>query len=285
MAGIILPGQFTSQPQYEAAPDRQSPFLSAMAAEVLVVPRSSFRDSMRGSFATVTGTPLRSVGDLKSAGPARSMGFPDAGTSGQFQFTGRTSGAASGNTWAGVIIRRGLPGGGNNFGYYGIFSNSLNVGFSVSTGFNNGTVLRPAYDANLVGADTTLALNVPYFIIVSMEAKGASSAWYIKVKNLQTTAMVSNQSGSQTINAAGTGTWNIGANVVFGGAIAADIFLLAMGSRYLPPRLADAWCQNPWQIFQAPDRPSMFSHTAAAPSGYKPYWSSQRPRVYGAGVR
>ena len=56
-------------------------------------------------------------------------------------------------------------------------------------------------------------------------------------------------------------------------------------NRYITDAERQSVMDFPWQLWQTPDRPSMFSDTAAAPSGYKPYWSSQRPRIYGAGVR
>jgi len=54
--------------------------------------------------------------------------------------------------------------------------------------------------------------------------------------------------------------------------------------RYITDAERQSVMDFPWQIWQAPGRIFPISDAAAA-SGFKPYWSSQRPRVYGAGVR
>jgi hypothetical protein len=247
-SNIVVPsGHWLSQPQIKVGLNPANLFLKAMEAEVCLLPSIDERDMVRGSIPTNGGTLATANSSI-----GRGEGYA-VDTNGYLEFTGRTAASALGNTCAMVFVRTATVGAGsNNFAYYFLFSNNLNLGFCNTTAYNVGTQNSQFYDANAQGVPTNITIGVPYMLIASTEAKGASSAWYNKIINLQTGAMVSNQSGTATVNPTGTSSWKmLGGSNVFGKAFPGDLYLGVMGSRYLPPQLADQWLRNPWQVFDS----------------------------------
>ena len=254
MGEIHLP--WMRQPRSLPTAQEQHPILRAMDAQVLVLPSLGLRSRIANSAPTISGAWRSQPASLGVAGDGVGAGFDETGgdITGYFQFPNRTAASTAGNTFAGIFLKTAtVSAGSNNFAYWFHFGSSLNVGPSATTTYNVGTQFSLYQDASQLGSSVGITIGVPYFLLASWEAKGASSAWYIKIRNLLTGKLDSNQSGTSTYSGTGTSTWQMCGGSAFGRAFPGYVYLGAMGARYLPSDLADKWLADPWQVFEPED--------------------------------
>jgi len=263
MAGIQLPGRFTSQPQYPA-------LVSGIGIGAGIV------------FAQ-TGVPILPFANNAVVGVAPSeKGMARTFASASAQYLSASTKAFTGFpfTFAALAMFDTLTGT-QSLMSIGASTNDRHLLYKLS---NNTIGMFSGPASGSIGQAAT-----PGFV--------AANTWYVLIGRVHGAA-----SRDVTINGLSRGTettsvvpaavstvaigayWTAGAPTA-GFYLNGKIALGVVWNRAITDAEVTSFVGNPWQIFQAPDRPSMFSHTAAAPSGYKPYWSSQRPRVYGAGVR
>lgn len=256
MTVAIEPPRRASQPVGTLPPLNQR-LLAAMGAEVLVIPSIAHaRDLLRGTLPTTSGTMTMRPGGLLHGGEGLGLGYDESGAdiTGYWQYASRTAASARGNTFVGILVKTAtVSAGSNNFAYWFHFGTSLNVGPAATTTYNNGTQFSFFFDSTQLGTSVNITIGVPYMIVASLQANGAGSAWYLKVRNLRTGAIDSNQSGTATYSGTGSSTWNMMGGSAFGKAWPGYMYLGAMGSKYLPPQIADEWIRNPWLIVDAND--------------------------------
>jgi len=273
MAGITLPGQFTSQPQYLAQVNRSSPLAAGLLA-AFTFPGKIPVNALNNTGAVAT------VGTVSNTPSPRGKAARMAATS-LLSVVGNVSPLAYTHfawvrvdnivTWGGIFgVTNGA--GSANVGSIGRIGSTDNLGNYHST--------EAGTRYTWIGGAPVLADGKWHSIAVTCDGTAARQMYFD-----------GNPVGSGG-SLAGDNVGVDGKLVFFGERTAAagftstgDYLLHFTWDRPQPHSNIISLHKNPWQIFQAPDRPSMFSDTAAAPSGYKPYWSSQRPRVYGAGVR
>lgn len=247
--GAVIRGRFQRLPI--TVPDfvRDHPFLQSMACEVISLPAAASLDRLRRDRPTISGTPVFLPTHLGVLGANPGLSFNSGGGSstGYQQFTGRTGSSANGYTFAGIVVRNATNN--SSVSYIFSFETSVNTSLVASLLFGNGTQFSMYFAGTLRGSSVTLTIGVPYFIIASTETKGANSAWYIKILNLETGAMTSNQSGSATASSAGATSWSFLGSAAFGYSFTGYGHFACLGSKYLDPTLADVWLRDPTQIF------------------------------------
>jgi len=291
MAGIILPGQFTSQPQYPALVSN-----AGLGRGVVFATYGGGPDVVTGTLPIFYGGASKSVGakgntTRTTSTSADGIYWPLPSSSALYRVTNQftflsfctiTTGANfntlisipefNSGSWTAPWIAAGLLSGSGG--------TQLNVHFSNGTGstqYSNCGIasfllqdgiahcyaasksadgfVQGARDGSLFGASTSLTQ-------AAAGDRTAAVSW-----NVNRPVQMMNRS------------YQTAAEGYIGGAFGGVIWNRQLTNRELMDATA-----NPWQIFQAPGRIFPISDAAAA-SGYKPYWSSQRPRVYGAGVR
>lgn len=284
MGALVLPTQWTRQPQVPVGVNWGNPILQAMGANFLVLPSvgvNSFIGSSNPS--SITGSIIKNPASLSMVGSGVPIGYtPDA--NGGIYYNNRPAASAAGNTMAFVFIRRGIVGAGSdNYSMLGVTSNANNDGMILHTGFRSAgsPVCGLTYGVNLFDS-VAVAQDTPYFVIAAA-TPGTSQPIYLKVKNLQTGQIVKDNVGTATNTASGASTWTFMGNPFNLKGYPGDCFLGVMGSQYLPPTLANVWLQNPWQIF-APLQRRIWVGSAAAGGTFKPYWAVNSNQILGTGT-
>jgi len=280
MAGIQLPGQFTSQPQYPAPLDTSG--YARNAAFGWNPGAGSMTKMVMGRDLTLTGLPSLSVGAkgkavvmttgqyLSRANYAPVVTSDGVGT-GDFSILllSRPVAEAVVSAHAQISQRQ-------EASPYSQFSMQANAGAGGSMA--SGSFAFSTYSTAMTECVVPSMVDGKYHVWVMVRARDTIYAYRDGIQVATVTGTVRSIHTASSALGIGVAPSSFNAR---GGE-----FACALGvNRAWSAREVVDLSLNVWAAFKAPDRPSMFSDTAAAPSGYKPYWSSQRPRIYGAGVR
>lgn len=256
MTVAIEPPRRAAQPVGTLPPLNQR-LLAAMGAEVLVIPSIAHaRDLLRGTLPTTSGTMTMRPGGLLFGGEGVGLGYDESGAdiTGYWQYASRTAASARGNTFVGIFVKTAtVSAAANNFANWFKFGSVLNAGPTATTTYNNGTQFSLFQNVTQLGTSINITLGTPYMICAAWQANGAGSPWYFKIRNLLDGTLVANQSGTSTYSGTGNSTWELAGSAAFGKAFPGYVYLGAMGSKYMPPQVADEWLRNPWMIVDPTD--------------------------------
>lgn len=261
MAGLILPGRFTSQPWHVPSIDTTSPFVkNPIVCEVGGFPI----DIVTRQFGTKLST-SESVADRLFGRGTTFVGNTASGHT----YGGRPTAALTRITFAAVFDW--TSGASNNFpqmaGNY-----ALNAGFilaSTSSGGGNIGITK----ANVVALNTvSITSGEPYFIVTSHEQAGGD--YWVLLKNLRTGQVTRTTQTNTSASTGGGGTWAIGRgrsdlNLAWNGTVG----MCYIGNNYIPENMGWQWIQNPWQIFQAPSRVFVNAITGGGGGSFVPAWA------------
>jgi len=290
MAGIILPGRFTSQPQYPAPVSNEG-----LGKGVVFAAYGGGPDVVTGTFPIFYGGASKSVGakgktTRTTSTSADGIYWPLPSSSPLYKVTNQFTllsfcTITTGSNYNSLI---GIPIFDASWGapWRSASLQSGASGTSLFLHFSNGTGSTQYCNCEI--SNFLLRDGIAHCYAASKSADGFAQGARDGSLFGVSTSLTQAGSGDRTAAV----SWNVNRPVqmmnrsyqsaaegYIGGA-----FVGVIWNRKLTNSELMAATANPWQIFQAPGRIFPISDAAAA-SGYKPYWSSQRPRIYGAGVR
>jgi len=281
MAGILLlPSRFTSQPQYLAPVVMDGRETQNLEASYLFS-AGGLVDSMgnySGSQSSATKRPALNGGialdtsGSRSSAPASTRNYTATG-SGKPLTVELMAYTLNADTTLDTALNLGGAGSGN--------TTKFTIHFNVFSGGGDIYVATVAQD--FYTATGVLTLNAWNHIVVSYSGGIVStttlSIWVNGVLRATTKTGAQNNALNLFSAPVQVGYDSGGTRALRGYLAYARIWSRAMTEMEALQRRA-----NLWSIYKAPSQIFPISDAAAA-SSFKPYWSSQRPRVYGAGVR
>jgi len=291
MAGIILPGRFTSQPQYPAPVSNEG-----LGRGVVFATFGGGPDVVTGTFPIFYGGASKSVGakgktTRTTSTSADGIYWPIPSSSPLYKVTNQFTFLSlctitTGSNFQTIISIPIFNSGSWGAPWVSASLQSGNVGTQLLVHFSNGTG-GTQYSQGII-ASFFLPDGIAHCYAASKSADGFVQGARDGSLFGASTSMTQAAAGDRTAPVA----WNVNRQVqmmnrsyqIPGEGYIGGAYVGVMWNRQLTNSELMAATANPWQIFQAPGRIFPISDAAAA-SGYKPYWSSQRPRVYGAGVR